>query len=463
MSGKILIVDDLATNRIILKARLSAAYYQVIQARSGDEAIRLATTEHPDLLLVNARLPDMDGVAFIQALRQSEGPSKLPVVMLIPENAPNLRLELLHAGVSDVFEKPLEEPLLMAKLRSLLRQKNAHSDLQLHTELTESYGLAEDSRAFQRQGKLAVISTDKSRVISLRAALARHHQFDVTVFENDAIGCFHTDASQPDVFLFSIGAADREASLALMAEIQTNPHTRHCRIMARLHSDALLLAPTLLDMGAHDIVTEATDPAEMLMRLRILTDQKHQTDRLRNQLHKRLKAAVIDPLTGLYNRRYALPYLNRMVAGITCDSADFAVMVADLDHFKQVNDTYGHAAGDTVLTCIAQLLRQSLRDEGMIARIGGEEFLIVLPNTNRSEARQTAGRLRRLIQRTPIPLGPSHDPIHVTTSIGVTLCGPSSDAVRPTADKLLGQADRALYGAKAEGRNTVTLSSRNAA
>ena len=152
-----------------------------------------------------------------------------------------------------------------------------------------------------------------------------------------------------------------------------------------------------------------------------------------------------------------------MIAGASPDTPAFAVMVADLDHFKQINDTHGHPAGDAVLSGVAALLRDNLRSEDMIARIGGEEFLIVIPDTSPSEARQTAGRLRRLIQRTPFRAGPARDPVHVTISVGVTLFDPSATPDPPTAEALIEQADRALYGAKAEGRNTVTLSNRNAA
>ena len=139
-------------------------------------------------------------------------------------------------------------------------------------------------------------------------------------------------------------------------------------------------------------------------------------------------------------------------------------MVADLDHFKLVNDRYGHAAGDAVLSRIADTLRANLGENDLIARLGGEEFLIVTPDTTCAEARQTAGHLRQIIQRTRIPVPGQDTPLQVTVSIGVAMAqADTENAGDLTVQDLLNEADRALYGSKADGRNTVTLSSRTAA
>ena len=462
MSAKILIVDDLATNRIILKARLSSAYYHVVQAGSGEDALKLAATEQPDLLLVSANLPDMASATFMERLRQQEGLDNAPVVLLLPENATDRRFGALQCGASDVFEKPLTDTLLMAKLRSLLRQKNTYRDLQLHVETAEAFGFSDVKEDFMRQGRVVLISPDIGFVFSLREDLEHYCQFDMTVSETDTVSCFQSQAPQPDVFVLCIDDNNSDANLRLMAELLTNPNTRHCRIIAQLHKNALRLAPTLLDLGAHDVISETIGPDELALRLKRLVMRKLDADQLRTQLHSSLQAAVIDPLTGLYNRRYAIPYLTRMIATSATDNTQFAVMVADLDHFKRVNDTYGHMVGDSVLARIAALLKNNLSSDDVIARIGGEEFLIIIPNTTRTDACGIARRLCQLIQRAPIHVNPSQDPVHVTISIGVTLAGAVSETLA-SPGTLFEQADSALYDAKAEGRNTVTLSKRTAA
>jgi len=134
-----------------------------------------------------------------------------------------------------------------------------------------------------------------------------------------------------------------------------------------------------------------------------------------------------------------------------------AIMVADLDYFKTVNDRFGHAAGDAVLRHVADILRENLRDEDLVARIGGEEFLIVLPDTNRDRAGQVAGRICRAVRETAIPVAGQNATVHVTLSIGVSPVELAPGRSLPDAETLITQADRALYGAKAGGRNTVSL------
>ena len=135
-------------------------------------------------------------------------------------------------------------------------------------------------------------------------------------------------------------------------------------------------------------------------------------------------------------------------------------MVLDLDRFKSVNDTYGHAAGDVVLQVVASRIKDNLRGVDMVARIGGEEFLVVMPDTHLDDARQTAERLCRVIDSSPIALAGGKGSADISLSIGVSMGG-LHGAVR-TVDQLIESADHALYLAKSDGRNQVIFS-RNAA
>ena len=135
-------------------------------------------------------------------------------------------------------------------------------------------------------------------------------------------------------------------------------------------------------------------------------------------------------------------------------------MVADMDHFKRINDTMGHAAGDAVLIETARRLRENLRAVDMVARIGGEEFLIVMPGAGLANAKKAAQRLCRVIRNTPFIVPGIKLPVTATISIGMTVCDPRKRSNPPhplSAEALLGRADKALYGAKAEGRDRVTL------
>ena len=188
--------------------------------------------------------------------------------------------------------------------------------------------------------------------------------------------------------------------------------------------------------------------------------------RLRTDAHVRatyrtgLNAAILDPLTGLHNRRYAMPHLGQISNHAIATSKPFAVMVADLDHFKQINDAYGHASGDAVLIEVAKRLRAALRCSDMVARIGGEEFLIAMPNTTPQEASAAAVRICNDIGSQPFEVPGSAKPVQVTVSIGMAIGGDASEAAAKdgVGALLLDRADKALYSAKVCGRNRVTLS-----
>jgi two-component system, cell cycle response regulator len=202
-------------------------------------------------------------------------------------------------------------------------------------------------------------------------------------------------------------------------------------------------------------------PQELALRLNAQLRRKARTDRLRNNVRDGLRAAVLDPMTGLYNRRYAMPQLSKIARQSAQTGRGFAVMLADLDHFKRINDTYGHPVGDSVLTETARRLGSQLGPADMLARVGGEEFMIVVPDTDHSAAFLAADRLCRRINSQPFRAPGLQEPVHVTISIGVVIAAPRSSGRTFSGDRsaqtLIGQADRALYEAKDSGRNQVTL------
>ena len=214
-------------------------------------------------------------------------------------------------------------------------------------------------------------------------------------------------------------------------------------------------AADALDRGAHDVVTGGLDGAELALRLDAQLRRKARSDRLRASVRKGLKAALRDPMTGLYNRRHALPHLAQLLRRAGDTGRPLAVMMADLDHFKSVNDRYGHLAGDAVLVETAARLQRLLRPVDMIARLGGEEFLIAMPEAGTAAASAAARRLCRQINRNPVCLPGFGEPIRMTVSIGVAVTPPAPAEV--TAGDLIGQADQALYRAKHAGRNLVRL------
>jgi two-component system cell cycle response regulator len=463
MSDKILIVDDLATNRIVLKVKLSAAHYEVVQASSASEALAMAASTRPDLILASAHLSGMPAAEFVTALRKIKSLGTTPIILLQTHSCAHDRHAALRAGADDILTKPVQEAVLLARLRNLLRQHHNSYDLTRQSGGGHFFGFAEAQREFQLPGRIAIVARSKPEALALQGMMSQSSQHQFTAYGTEQAMPIVSTQQIPDVYLLRFGQADAEEGLRLLAELKAAQLTHSCPVIALLDKDTSPLAITLLDMGANDVVIGLADREELTLRMANQLRHKRSSEQMRAQLLSGLQAAVVDPLTGAYNRRYALPFVNRLIEETRQNEGSFAVMVVDLDFFKQVNDRYGHAAGDSVLCAVTNQLRAHLREGDMLARIGGEEFLIVTPGSNRFRAQQTADRLCHVIRQTPITVPGQSEPLHVTISIGVTMAKPSSAYVAPTVDLLLDEADRALYLAKAQGRNKVTFCARSAA
>jgi two-component system cell cycle response regulator len=203
-----------------------------------------------------------------------------------------------------------------------------------------------------------------------------------------------------------------------------------------------------LDLGANDYVIRPVARNELLARARTQIRRKRLQDRLKENYRRSLSLALTDELTGLYNRRYALVHLDEQLARVNQGADGMALLVIDVDHFKRVNDTHGHDAGDDVLRQLAARLQNGVRNFDLVARLGGEEFVVIMPEANLGFAAKAADRLRQSVAAEPFTITASGKELPVTISLGVTIAEPGDDRAR-----LLKRADDALYAAKAAGRN----------
>jgi two-component system cell cycle response regulator len=190
----------------------------------------------------------------------------------------------------------------------------------------------------------------------------------------------------------------------------------------------------------------------MAARVRRLIWHRHMSQQVEQSVSDHLKLALIDPLTGLYNRRYAERYLDQMVRQSRAGGSTVTAMIVDLDRFKAINDTFGHLTGDTVLQQTAKRLLHNLRAADLVARLGGEEFLILLNDTAMPEVRDIAERLRQEISNYSF-MGQDGQSIRVSASIGVS----AQQDCWASSQELIESADTALYLSKERGRNRVTF------
>lgn len=454
MSARILIVDDVAANRIIQQARLAAAFYEPLLAADGATCLAIAREERPDLVLLDLGLPDIPGLEVLRRLRADSTTRDIPVIALAGSRAVE-RLAAFAAGADDVMTRPANERLLLARVRNLLRLK-AESDFPTPDAL-ELTGLAEPPAAFEPQGTIALVTTQLSQAEDLREALAGQLRDRLVILSRREaladIAPGQARDSLPEVFILQDDGRNPSATLRLLSELKSHQATRHsavCVVGPAGEGDEAAMA---FDLGADDAVGPAVSAEELALRTRGLLRRKRHSDRRRARMQDGLRMAMLDPLTGLYNRRFAAPQLAAVATRAREEGSPFAVMVMDLDRFKQINDLHGHAAGDQVLVEVARRLSANLRETDVLARIGGEEFLAILPRACKASARSIAERLCEVIEDQPFCIA-SGEELRVTVSIGVAVAGGEASYA---VEGLVEQADLALLESKGAGRNQVTF------
>lgn len=455
MAGRILIADDVATNRIVLKVRLAEAGHQVALAASA-EGCRAALAAMPvDLLILDRALPGGDGLAIVRGLRADAATQDLPVIMTVPDADEAACLAALAAGADEVMVKPFSDVWLMARMRALLRLRDGASGAAVDPSGLGSVGLAEAAAPFEAPATVALVSDNPGATRRLQMALERDLRArTVRLSPEEALAA---RAGPPDVYVIETTEGDGPAGLRLLSELRSHGAGRHAGVCILHPGTADDRAALAFDLGADEVIPSRTSWAEIALRLRRLLQRKKAQDRRRDQIRSGLRMAVIDPLTGLHNRRFADADLNRLLRQAHDRARPLAVMLIDLDRFKRVNDAFGHAAGDAVLVEVARRLKAGLRPGDLLARIGGEEFLAALPDTPLPEAGARALALCRAIEERPIDVG-GECTVSVTASIGLAGVDGAPPANPSALAAILALADGALLRSKRLGRNQVSVS-----
>ncbi len=461
MTARILIVDDVPANTRLLEAKLSAEYYQVSSARDGFEALRMAASWQPDLILLDVMMPGMDGYECCRRLKDDPSTLHIPVVMVTALGEAGERLRGLEAGADDFLTKPVEYDTLMARVRSLVRLKRLLDEWRARGETARALGLSTDRVTIPSVAGARVLVVDDWDLgaRTIEDALARDGVVsDRARTEQEAIA--QSTGGAYDLIVASMALAE-EDPLKLVAMLRASDITRDTPLLLIAESQDHDRVLRGFELGANDWLTLPVDENELRARARNQIRRKFYQDRLRTDLGNALEMAMTDPLTGLYNQRY----LRRHLAGLLGEGArnrdgdrpggrELAVVMIDIDHFKSVNDRFGHANGDEALRLIAQTLRDNTRMFDSVARYGGEEFVVVMPGSGLDDALAAGERLRAAAEALMfMPVGTERVPVTISVGLACTNGGPA------TVETLLQAADQALYEAKRRGRNRVEVGS----
>lgn len=449
MTARILVVDDVEANVRLLEAKLTLEYFDVLACQDGAAALQMAASEQLDIILLDVMMPGMDGFETCRRLKADPNTNHIPVVLVTALDGREDRIKGLEAGADDFLTKPLDDIVLFARLRSLTRLKLVMDELREREESGRRLGVTTDGAGRLRGsgGRVLIVDDNVRQGQRIAEELAREHR---PLVESDAVSGLASSRGAIDLMIINVGASDFDG-LRLVAQVRSAEPTRHLPILAVIDPTDRPRLVKALELGVNDILLRPVDPEELAARARTQIRRKRYTDFLKEKLDYSLEMAVTDALTGLHNRRYMTGQLKAFVSRAALGGEPVALLVLDIDHFKKVNDGFGHDAGDEVLREFAVRLATNVRAVDLPCRMGGEEFVVVMPGTRLEDAHRIAERIRRDVAATPFRVMGGQEHLAITISIGVAATlGPGD-----TPDALMKRADEGVYEAKATGRDRV--------
>jgi two-component system cell cycle response regulator len=449
MTARILVVDDVEVNLRLLEARLSAEYYEVLTATDGRSGIARARADRPDIILLDVMMPGLDGFSVCRQLKEDPETRHIPVVLVTALDGRSDRVAGLEAGADDFLTKPIDDVMLFARVRSLTRLKAVIHELREREASGRRMGVIAGaaSRLGGGGGRILIVDDNPRQAQRLAGELSVEHRPVVETDPEQAL----VAARGPVDLLIVNAASSAFDGLRLAAQVRSDEATRNLPLLAVVDFDQRPRLIKALEIGVNDLLARPVDPGELAARVRTQIRRKRYTDYLRNNLDQSFELAVTDQLTGLHNRRYMAGQLEALVARAGQGGEPVSVLALDIDHFKKINDSFGHDVGDEVLREFAARLAANVRAIDLAVRQGGEEFLVVMPDTQIDDARRIAERIRLHVSGSPFRVMAGAQDLSVTISIGVAASLPGESRPEP----LLKRADAAMYEAKAAGRNRV--------
>jgi len=451
MTARILVVDDVLANVKLLEARLAAEYFEILTAYSGKEALETLDREHVDVVLLDVMMPGMDGFEVCRRIKQTPKTAHVPVIMVTALDQPADKVQGLDAGADDFLTKPVDDIALVTRVKNLARLKVMSDELMMRMPSAERAEFdgngAGEIAGTDHGGRILLVEDHDRNAARICDALKQAHS--VTVEPNLQTALFQVAENGFDLLIVSLNLT-RGDGLRLCSQVRSIERTRHLPVIVMLDPGEEARLLRALDMGINDYLVRPIDRNEMLARVRTQIRRKRHSDLLRVKLEQSVELATIDPLTGLHNRRFLEGKLRTLVMQAIQKGRPLSVLIADIDHFKSVNDTWGHDVGDHVLQEFAHRFRSNIRGNDLACRLGGEEFFGVMPDTDLLKALQVGERLRASIASEPFR-GAGKGALAVTASVGVA----AIECMDDTPETLFKRADRALYAAKRDGRNRV--------
>ncbi len=395
-------------------------------------------------------MPGIDGIEVCRRIKSNPETQYIPVIMVTALDQPEDRVRGLEAGADDFITKPVNDAALFCRLKSLVRLKMLIDELRSRNSQATVNGDQDTVNLAAIEENANILIVDNRGIVAERIedSLSKLHNL-VTLREPEEAVNLNLE-TEFDLVIVSLDLLDHDG-LRLCSQLRSYEKTRQLPLLIVVDPEDNARLMRALDMGVNDYLHRPVDRMELRARVNTQIKRKRYTDRLRTNVARSMEMAVRDPLTGLYNRRHMDNQLEVQLANADARNSSLCILTLDVDFFKPINDTHGHDIGDRVLRELARRLKDQVRTIDLCCRIGGEEFLILLPGTEMQVGFTVAERLRRTISTVPFDVGAGSGPLSITVSIGVASYESSAD----TPKTILKRADDALYKAKRAGRNRV--------
>jgi two-component system cell cycle response regulator len=422
----ILIVEPSKIYQLALEKIFASYATNIFISESGAEAKKIYHSVSIDLVCLSFYLADMDGIELVSTFRKLKWGETLPILMITSKESQDATIKSLRDGVTEVFRK--NNLLVLEKyLATYAQYARQHAGL---------------------SGDILLIDGDSRQAKDI-CDFFKDSQLKFVHFTSAEEAADMARAAEFDLVITNVVLSGPMSGMALIREIREINNTMYrVPILAITDETNVSQKIELLRAGANDSVQKPVLLEELSVRVKNLLQNKKLFDTVELQKQQLKEMAFRDPLTGLYNRHLLVATAERSLEEAYRHSYSISMMVIDLDHFKKVNDTFGHATGDVVLQAVADLLLRTFRGSDTAVRFGGEEFVILLPHCDGEAAITKAQSLRLQIEK----LTPASIPI--TASIGVSH---TLENVRTSYDELFAAADEAVYAAKMSGRNCVAF------
>ena len=418
----ILIVDHSKVVRTVWNKMVADLGHQSVAVENAEQALDALQGQEVEFICASLSLPGENGIALCRKVRAMPRHHKTPFILLTSTQDKTMRQEAFEAGVTEIQEK-MDKEQLEARLKQYLSEEQH--------ELTGRVLYIEDSMV----------------AAHIMIKILRHMTLQVDHFSNadEALAAF--EKNDYDLIISDILLEGVMSGVGLVNRVRSYlSDKRRVPILALSGMDETSRRIELFRLGVNDYIAKPPIEEEVRARVRNLIISKQLFDQVHEQSKQLYLLAMQDPLTGLYNRTGLNEFGPKYFSEAMQYDTQLSLLIIDLDHFKNINDTHGHTAGDGVLARTGEMLKKTCREGDLVARVGGEEFILILNQCGVEEAARQAEGIRKRIEA----LKP--DGIPLTASIGVTSRPLGKDV---KFDDLFKVADRAVYEAKNQGRNKV--------